>query len=91
MTMAKLKLGALEDDKPKRGTVEFTPPVYRDLLAYAEVLAQQTGIPVPDPMKLVPQMVERFMATDREFSRAKRLLRDPNTLHISRKEPGPAA
>jgi len=89
--MAKLKLSALEDDKPKRGTVEFTAPVYRDLLAYSEVLAQQTGIPVPDPMKLVPQMVERFMATDREFSRAKRLLSEPSTRHSSRKESGSAA
>lgn len=85
--MAKLKLGALEDDKVKRGTVEFTAPVYRDLLAYAEVLAQQTGIPVPDPMKLVPQMVERFMATDREFSRAKRMLKEPSTRHASRRGP----
>jgi len=70
--VAKLKLNALEDDKPKKGTVEFSPPVYRDLETYAEVLAQQTGKPVPDPMKLVPHMVERFMATDRAFARMRR-------------------
>lgn len=79
----KLKLGAFEDDKPKRGTVEFTASVYRDLLTYADVLAQQTGIPVPDPMKLVPQMVERFMATDREFSKAKRGLKGPSSRKIA--------
>jgi hypothetical protein len=70
--VTKLKLGPLEDDKPKKGTVEFAAHVYRDLESYAEVLAQQTGKPVPDPMKLVPFMVERFMATDRAFASARR-------------------
>lgn len=86
--MAKLKLGALEDDKPRKGTVEFAAPVYRDLLIYADVLAQQTGTPIPDPMKLVPQMVERFMATDREFSKAKRRLTGQGGRHASKREPG---
>lgn len=72
--MAKLKLNALEDDKPKKGTVEFSAPVYRDLETYAEVLAQQTGKAVSDPMKLVPHMVERFMATDRGFAKMRRAL-----------------
>lgn len=81
--MAKLKLNALEDDKPKKGTVEFAAPVYRDLETYAEVLAQQTGKPVPDPMKLVPYMVERFMATDRGFAKMRRALH-------SRSQPGSA-
>jgi hypothetical protein len=70
--VAKLKLGALEDDKPRKGAVEFAAAVYRDLEVYAELLAQQTGKPVSDPMKLVPHMVERFMATDRAFSKARR-------------------
>ena len=70
--MAKLKLEALEDDKPRKATVEFPAHVYRDLMTYAELLAQQTGKPVPDPTKLVPHMVERFMATDRAFASARR-------------------
>ena len=41
--MAKLKLGALVDDKPVKLTVELPAPVHRDLLAYAEVLAAETG------------------------------------------------
>ena len=89
--MAKLKLDALEDDKPRKGTVEFAAPVYRDLLIYADVLAQQTGTPIPDPMKLVPQMVERFMATDREFSKAKRGQKGIGNRPASRKEPGAGA
>jgi hypothetical protein len=70
--MAKLKLGAIADDKPVRLTVEFPAPVHRDLLAYAEVLARETGQPISDPLKLVAPMLARFMATDRAFARARR-------------------
>jgi hypothetical protein len=70
--MAKLKLGALEDDKPVKVTVELPAAVHRELLAYAEVLAQETGKPVSDPVKLIPPMIERFMATDRAFSKMRR-------------------
>jgi hypothetical protein len=70
--MAKLKLGALEDDKPVKISVELPAEVHRELLAYAEVLAQETGKPVPNPMKLIPPMIERFMATDRGFAKMRR-------------------
>jgi hypothetical protein len=70
--MVKLKLGALEDDKPVKVTVELPAAVHRELLAYAEVLAQETGKPVSDPVKLIPPMIERFMATDRVFARMRR-------------------
>ena len=70
--MAKLKLGAIADDKPVKLTVEFPAPLHRDLLAYAEVLARETGQPIPDPSKLVAPMLVRFMATDRAFVRARR-------------------
>jgi hypothetical protein len=70
--MAKLKLGAIADDKPVRLTVEFPAPVHRDLLAYAEALARETGQPIPDPLKLVAPMLARFMATDRAFGKARR-------------------
>ena len=70
--MAKLKLGAIADDKPVKLTVEFPALVHRDLLAYAEVLARETGQPIPDPLKLVAPMLARFMATDRAFAKARR-------------------
>lgn len=70
--MAKLKLGALEDDKPVKITVELPAAVHRGLLAYAEVLAQETGKSVSDPVKLIPPMIERFMATDRVFAKMRR-------------------
>jgi hypothetical protein len=71
--MAKLKLGAIADDKPVKLAVELPAAVHRDLLAYAEALARETGKPIADPLKLVAPMVERFMATDRGFARARRV------------------
>ena len=70
--MAKLKLGALDDDKPVKALVELPATVHRNLIAYAEVLARETGRPVGDPIKLISPMIERFMATDRAFAKARR-------------------
>ena len=70
--MAKLKLGAIVVDRPVKLTVEFPALVHRDLLAYAEVLARETGQPIPDPLKLVAPMLAQFMATDRAFAKARR-------------------
>jgi hypothetical protein len=39
--MAKLKLGAIEDDKPVKLTVELSAAVHRDLMAYSEVLGRE--------------------------------------------------
>ena len=70
--MAKLKLGPLPDDKPVKVTVELPAPLHRDLIAYAEVLARETGQTVADPMKLIVPMLERFIATDRAFVKLRR-------------------
>jgi hypothetical protein len=67
--MTKLKLGAIADDKPVKLTLEFPANVHRDLLAYAELLARETGQPISDPSKLIAPMLVRFMATDRAFMR----------------------
>lgn len=71
--MAKLKLGTLPDDKPVRLTVELPATTHRDLVAYAELLARETGRTV-DATKLVAPMLTRFMATDRAFAKARRSL-----------------
>jgi hypothetical protein len=73
--MAKLKLGAITDDKAVKLTVELSADVHRDLLAYAEALARETGQGVPEPTKLIEPMVARFMATDRVFARIRRAAR----------------
>ena len=70
--MTKLKLGPLPDDKPVKVTVELPAPLHRDLIAYAEVLARESGQPVADPARLIVPMLERFIASDRGFSRARK-------------------
>lgn len=70
--MAKLKLGPIADDRPVKLTIELPAAVHRDLVAYAEVLGRETGQPVGEPAKLIAPMVERFMATDRAFAKARR-------------------
>ena len=80
--MAKLKLGAIAEDKPVRTTVELPAQVHRDLIDYATALARETGQPV-EPMKLVAPMLAKFMATDRGFAAARRTQRaaaDPPAL-----------
>ena len=71
--MARLKLGNITDDKPVKLTVELPANVHRDLLAYAAVLARETGQAIPDAAKLVAPMLMRFMATDRAFGKARRM------------------
>ncbi|MFE0757005.1 DUF2274 domain-containing protein [Inquilinus sp. NPDC058860] len=69
--MAKLKLGAIPDDRPVKLTIELPAAVHRDLVAYAEVLGGETGHTV-EPVRLVAPMLARFMATDRGFTKTKR-------------------
>lgn len=70
--MTKLKLGPLADDRPIKVTLELPAGVHRDLVAYAEVLGRTTGQAPLDPVKLVVPMIQRFMATDRAFAKARK-------------------
>lgn len=71
--MTKLKLSAIPDDKPVKVTVELPASVFRDLQAYAAILAHSSSAVAPsDPIKLIVPMIQRFMATDKGFSQAKR-------------------
>jgi hypothetical protein len=69
--MAKLKLGPLADERPVRLTIELPAAVHRDLVAYAEALGRETG-QATEPAKLIAPMLARFMASDREFAKARR-------------------
>lgn len=73
--MTQLKLGPIADDKPVKVSVELPAAVHRDLVAYADVLSRSTGQQVTDPAKLIAPMLERFMATDRAFTKARRAAR----------------
>lgn len=70
--MTKLKLGPIEDDKPVKLAIEMPARVHRNLLAYAEAIARESGQPAPDPSKIVVPMIERFMATDRAFGKLRK-------------------
>lgn len=70
--MTKLRLGPIADDRPVKVTVELPASLHRDLTAYAEILARDTGQPSVDPVRLIVPMVERFIAGDRGFARARR-------------------
>ena len=79
--MSKLKLGPLPDDKPVKVTVELPASVHRDLVAYGDVLGRETGQPVADPVRLIVPMLERFMATDRGFAKARRAAQSHRDAH----------
>jgi hypothetical protein len=70
--MTKLKLSAVPDDRPMKIAIELPAAIHRDLAAYAEALAKETGQAAVEPAKLIPPMIARFMASDRAFAKAKR-------------------
>ncbi|NIJ34107.1 DUF2274 domain-containing protein [Sphingomonas oligoaromativorans] len=71
--MTTLKLGPLADERPAKLTIELPAAVLRDLKIYGALLAQSSGDAEPvEPARLIPPMLERFMATDRGFARARK-------------------
>lgn len=77
--MAKLKLGPIANDKPVKVTVELPASLHRDLIAYADILGHEAGQPPADPVRLIVPMLERFIATDREFAKARRTISSPKS------------
>ena len=75
--MAKLRLGAIEDDKPVRLTVELPAALHRDLVAYAQALSRERAQGAVEPTKLIAPMLARFMATDRVFAKTRRSSQQP--------------
>jgi hypothetical protein len=75
--MAKLKLGPIADDKPVKVTLELPAALHRDLSVYAEILARENGNAPSEPVRLIVPMLERFMATDRGFAKARRTVLPP--------------
>lgn len=70
--MAKLKLGPIADDRPVKVTIELPAALHRDLSAYASLLGEESGRAPAEPARLIVPMLERFIATDRGFAKAKR-------------------
>jgi len=69
--MPKLKLGPLTDERPVKMQVTFTAEQHALLVSYTKAVAAESGRDEVEPATLVPRIVERFIATDRAFSRAK--------------------
>lgn len=69
--MTKLKLGPIADDRPVKTALELPAALHRDLTEYGRLLGEG-GTPV-EPAKLIVPMLERFIATDRGFAKARRI------------------
>lgn len=70
--MTKLKLGPLADDKPVKLTLDLPAALHRDLVAYGEIPGHDEGQPPTPPARLIVPMLQRFIATDRGFAKARR-------------------
>lgn len=70
--MTRLKLADLADEKPVRLTVEVSARLHRELLAYAAVLNGGDAKGAPTPERIIPPMIERFIATDRSYAKSRR-------------------
>jgi hypothetical protein len=68
--MMKLKLTSVQDDKPVKLTVALPAALHRDLVAYAEILAGESGQTIK-PAKLIAPMLEKFIAGNRGFAKAR--------------------
>ncbi|WP_342627090.1 DUF2274 domain-containing protein [Nguyenibacter vanlangensis] len=71
--MDKLRIALVPDDKPVRLAVELPATVFQDLTLYAATIAQSAGkAGKPEPARLIPLMVARFMESDRAFRKRRR-------------------
>ncbi|MFC5373857.1 DUF2274 domain-containing protein [Brevundimonas faecalis] len=70
--MTKLKLGPIADEKPVKVQVELPTALHQDLTDYANLLGREQGQPPVDPSRLIVPMLQRFIATDRGFAKARR-------------------
>lgn len=68
--MTKLKLASIDDDKPVKLTVMLPAALHRNLIAYSEILSKETGKPI-EPAKLIAPMLEKFVASDRGFTKSR--------------------
>lgn len=70
--MTRLSLADLANEKPMRLTVEISARLHRELLSYATVVNGGDPKGAPPPERLIPPMIERFIATDRSYMKLRR-------------------
>ena len=72
--MTRLKLSDITDEKPVRLTIEIPARLHAELVRYGVILNQGERNGAPQPSAIVAPMLERFIASDREFARARRAM-----------------
>ena len=71
--MTRLKLADLADEKPVRVTVELSARLHRELIAYAVAINAGEAKGAPTIERIVPPMLERFVSSDREFAKVRKI------------------
>jgi hypothetical protein len=75
--MTRLKLADLSDEKPVKLSIELNARLHRDLAAYALAVNGGEAKGAPTPERLIPAMIERFIATDRSFAKSRKGAHSP--------------
>ncbi|MGL5839242.1 MAG: DUF2274 domain-containing protein [Sphingorhabdus sp.] len=75
--MTRLKLSDLADEKPVELTVEINARLHRDPAAYAIAVNGDEAKGAPTPERLIPAMIERFIANNRSFAKSRKASRSP--------------
>ena len=71
--MTKLRLGPIAEKKPVYVSLEISGALMWELGDYARAHVKLAGLAEPLPPEwLIPPMIERFIAGDREFSKQRR-------------------
>jgi len=68
--MSRLKITSIDDDTPVKVSLDLPAAAHRDLVEYGKAMAADGGKAV-EPVKLIPEMLKRFMASDRGFVRGR--------------------
>lgn len=70
--MTRLKMSDIAADRPVKLSIEIPVRLHRRLLDYGIVLNGGSEEGAPQPAQLITPMLERFIAGDREFAKARR-------------------
>jgi len=73
--MTRISLADIADEKPVRLTIEIPARLHRELLAYCAALGAGENAALPPPERVVPAMIEKFIATDRSYARQRKAAR----------------